>query len=164
VTAVSHEGAVPVLLLEQPFRLLEDGLGHRGARDVAHDLHRTEQLDTMKIFEVVTAVNDRTKPWFALQVDPTLARHEGVQPQGGAIPHEPQRRVVRLTVAADTGHAARALLHEEGVDLAAGHSDGLPASLLFDDGTSRDCTRPRSAGGSVRDGLPDRVQQAGHFI
>src|SRR5262245_27823848 len=150
VLAVGEERPVRVLVGPQLLRTRGIGIGLVAARYLADDLDVAQQLDAAQLEVAAPGVDGHTHARVAHQVHPALALHDRVQPERRSVPHEPQRRHVRRTVAVDAPEPAHSLRTQEGVELVARHRDPacpllLPHARRVSDGGGR--WQPR--GGTV---------------
>ena len=101
----------------------------RGARNRADHDGRALDLDAVQLVVVLPRVDHRRHLGVALDIGPPLAAGQRVDPQGAAVPDEPDRRDVR---AARPGRRQPAgpLLAEEGIPFLRAHRDHPTAPLL----------------------------------
>src|SRR6476659_8648718 len=105
------------------------GVGVGGARDRADHDRIALDLDAVQLVVVLPRVDHRRHPGVALDVGPPLAAGQRVDPQGRAVPDEPDRRDVRAA-RPEARQPAGPLHAQEGVPLLLAHRDHPTAPLL----------------------------------
>jgi hypothetical protein len=130
VAAVALHDTTGVAVGEALLDGIELGVGLAGAWYFAYHLDPAPQFDAAQFTVAVAGVDDDGDARVALHVGPPLASGDRGQPDEAGVPREPERSHVRAS-GADGCDSARALLGEERIELAVGHSNGASAALWF---------------------------------